>query len=447
MRQRQRVTLIAVLVSGLSIGFAQQPDSLGIASLSGDELGTVLTKLPAAGTPAELADALSVAFDLGSRLSNAMLEEAANKFRRTRIRLTEKNRDEGRRPFQIADDFEEHLRLYSGKPVTVYGSLKKWEPIADRAGFHIGEVRLTDSELQVQVVARFDGQVGDLPQPVRMTGYVFGNGKPEPGIIMAVVRFEPITAEVDLELLKLVNDRTVGVAKDQDEADVYYRILAQAAHVPDAELERAAAEYIQERLAEPKEQRPSYLTDADKVFYDVFKRPDVYRGRAVTMTGTLRKLTTYKAHDNEFGVGTLYEGWVFPDESRNNPVVVVFTDNGKALPLGSDVSARVTFTGYFFKMYGYTASNSTRVAPMVLSRTVTRAPVATGGMQGAMWIGVGVGAVLLLVAAVFVGVLLRDRSVKTQVQPVEDVDLANITEDAPPDFSHLSEGDGQSRDE
>ena len=64
---------------------------------------------------------------------------------------------------------------------------------------------------------------------------------------------------------------------------------------------------------------------------------------------------------------TLYEAWVYTADSQGNPAVIVASAAPEDIPLGEDLQVLVRATGYFFKIYGYEAQDTTRVAPMILA--------------------------------------------------------------------------------
>lgn len=171
-------------------------------------------------------------------------------------------------------------------------------------------------------------------------------------------------ASIDERLMSLVKDNTVGVRYEEREA--YLRVLRLAHDVPIHRLERFATDLRNERY----EAVPSYQARPAQEFpqvVDLFTHPDFYRGRPVTIKGTLRKLTKFDVGRNSLDLDQAYEGWVYTPDSQGNPVVVVFTSKDDRLPVKGDLQEEVRLTGYFFKMYGYEAFDATRKAPLILA--------------------------------------------------------------------------------
>lgn len=251
-------------------------------------------------------------------------------------------------------------------------------------------------------------------------------------------------AEPDPAMLEAVRDRTLGVRELESEA--YYAILQHGRQVDHAALRAAARENLETRIARLKqpdareqvERIEKYVSRSREelldpagfpIFVDLFLHPDEYRGKAVTLRGYVRKLISYPA-DSPDGGGpqTLYEAWLFTDDSHGNPAVVVCSEIPEGIPTGDDINEQVSVTGYFFKMYGYSARDTTRVAPMILARELVWYPAA----EHAAWrptalhyglLGAGVLGLVLVVWRVSRG----DRHAGRRRLHAE-------TEDAPPDF-------------
>ena len=180
------------------------------------------------------------------------------------------------------------------------------------------------------------------------------------------------------------------------ESEAYYRVLDHARRIESKKLESAAARFLQrrQRLSRLPETRERPVAEFP-VFVDLYnnvKNPDIYHGRPVTLRGHLRKLVELPAGDNDYGIETLYEAWLYTSDSQQHPAVVITT----AVPeqLRREVSRLrasnrpvlidgVSATGYFFKMYGYPAQDAYRFAPLVLGQRLAWQPVApTSEMKG-----------------------------------------------------------------
>ena len=170
----------------------------------------------------------------------------------------------------------------------------------------------------------------------------------------------------------VVKDDTLGVRPE--EAGLYARVLADLAAADPSALKREAAAFLAGR--DTPEAR------AGNVFADVFRHPDAYRGKPVTLTGHARVVREFPGPDDMAAGGgeppMLVEAWVFPADSGGNPAVVVVSA-APGVPRGNDLLVPVTVTGRFFKKYGYEAHDTTRTAPMLLAGTIERLPEPAAG--------------------------------------------------------------------
>jgi hypothetical protein len=145
------------------------------------------------------------------------------------------------------------------------------------------------------------------------------------------------------------------------------------------ERQQACAERF---LLERRQELPELQEHPDRefpIFVDLFKNPDRYHGKPVTLQGHVRKLSAMPAGENEFDFETLYEAWLFTNDSQSNPAVVVSASIPQGMPLGDDLVEQVSVTGYFFKMYAYPARDTTRVAPLLLAQRLRWHPLESTG--------------------------------------------------------------------
>lgn len=186
-------------------------------------------------------------------------------------------------------------------------------------------------------------------------------------------------------LLQPLRDNTIGLEYRDRPAYFYGLWLCQQLD-PKVITEYALAYRRQRQAASPKY--------ADKKsadfpqFVDVFQHPQEYRGQPVVMHGYFRKLIQSDAGPNDLQIDQIYEGWFYNDDSQGNPAVVVFTRKPEGLPLGGDITEEVRFAGYFLKMYGYQAQDTTRKAPLFVAGEVQWYPSRAANERPAMpiWI-------------------------------------------------------------
>ncbi|MEX0727409.1 MAG: hypothetical protein WEB58_13985 [Planctomycetaceae bacterium] len=180
-----------------------------------------------------------------------------------------------------------------------------------------------------------------------------------------------------------VASRSIGISPAESSA--YYAVLNHAKVVPADRLRQAARQQrtIRQETSPLFKDKP---IEKFQPFVDLFKHPEAYVGKSVTLSGYTRRLITASADPNPYGVKTLYELWLFTDDSQNNPLVVVCTDIPPDLPRGDELINGISVTGYFFKLYGYDAADSRRLAPMILAHRVEWNPPSAPPMLVSPWV-------------------------------------------------------------
>ncbi|GAB4154727.1 MAG: hypothetical protein Tsb009_31400 [Planctomycetaceae bacterium] len=160
-----------------------------------------------------------------------------------------------------------------------------------------------------------------------------------------------------------------------------------------ARLQAAAARRLKaqlKKLDEFKEKPEKYPLFARLTKSMVEDSPSPYHGKLVTLSGQVRKLISYPAHENKFGIKRLYEAWMFTSDagmlrSRNEksdaegagknrslgkvPVVIIFTEKPAGMPEGERILEAATVTGYVFRVHKYADFRNTQtIAPMILAK-------------------------------------------------------------------------------
>jgi len=136
-----------------------------------------------------------------------------------------------------------------------------------------------------------------------------------------------------------------------------------------------------------------------------------FRGKLVTLTGRLRKLISYPAHKNEYGIEQLHEAWIYTDDAREVfrddpspvPVVVICTQLPPGIPQGEKVSETVSVTGYVFRMHYFeNEEGDIGRAPMLLASRIEWQP-RPASSETPLWIKAAIlGAIGLILLAIIV---------------------------------------------
>jgi hypothetical protein len=179
----------------------------------------------------------------------------------------------------------------------------------------------------------------------------------------------------------------------------------------------------------------------DLTYAHLLEEPVKYRGAIVHVEGRMRRLRQFDATRlaAKEGVPVLYEGWVFPDGNFGNPYCIITSELPDGMKIGEKVDYKVTFDGYFFKVYRYKAGDANRIAPLLIGRglqLIETSPIATqpetdefGGLFTVPLLGVLASTVLL---ALGMGWWYRrgDRTVRARLNQARNSDFSVPEADA-----------------
>jgi len=100
------------------------------------------------------------------------------------------------------------------------------------------------------------------------------------------------------------------------------------------------------------------------------RQPNQYRGKLVTIRGTVRRVVAAHAPKNDRGIDRYYQLWIQPADAPSWPMVAECLELPRGFPAGPDVSEDAQLTGFFFKRWAYIAQDQPRTAPTLLARTI-----------------------------------------------------------------------------
>ncbi len=316
-----------------------------------------------------------------------------------------------------------------------------------------------------------------------------------PYIVLSELK--PIGMDVDPELLVPIQHRSrVGYDKDGEENPAesrsYYRLLRQTKMLSNSALKKGARETAKYRLKHHaeltkkhyeeliakadllEEEDPPRTTEASKIrthaenyrrqqaklnrawtarpekysaFLDSIVDPNYFAGRPISVSGRVRKVQKYPIASDIFGIGSVYELWLFPEDGQSNPTVVQCTDMPEGFPIEDNVVENVVVSGYFFKLHAYQAGDSKRVTPMILAKTVEWKPYKQTAWPA--WVKPAIIGVIVMIMFGIVSAVRRasqaDRKFRAKVNETIDnesepnfSDLANV---APPTIGPPPEQD------
>jgi len=105
-------------------------------------------------------------------------------------------------------------------------------------------------------------------------------------------------------------------------------------------------------------------------YAQLFRQPNQYRGRLVTVAGVVRRVNPLDLPKNEYGIEKYYQIWLAPNDNRVSPIVIYCLHLPEGFPTGMDVSEEAEITGFFFKRWAYKAKDAIRTAPTILAATL-----------------------------------------------------------------------------
>ncbi|MBM81730.1 MAG: hypothetical protein CMJ78_14215 [Planctomycetaceae bacterium] len=403
--------------------------------------------------------ALIAGLDRTRRIERRVAEAAAADFFRTRRSET------GPLP-----DLLKNPEAYHGQLVTLEGQVRR---IAIRSinaeQFGINQlydvwlyvdggdvpVLIVCAELQPSLKARFPenaSEINDVINDVRATGFFlkrvkFGDDQVAPLLATHQPRWIPQVrdpSDPKIEPFVLAPVQLGPSTLKAVENHAYYYLLEKARKTDSSVLDKAAADFYTKRQDARQQQRKRRMPP----FIDVFKHRDEYHGQPVMFKGRVRRLVPYTAPENDYGIETLYDLWIYTDDSQNNAAVVVCTDlpEGLKTQMGSDILIdNVAVTGYFFKMMAYQAQDTAHMTPMLIAKKPTWKPV-VGGTEPVLPKSVvnilaGLGLVGIVVGFWFV-VVRDDRKgrVKTVQEEASFADNEDAKDQVSPEFPSSADG-------
>lgn len=293
---------------------------------------------------------------------------------------------------------------------------------------------------------------------------------------------KPTGIEVDADLLNGIEHRT---PLGDNEARSYFRLLLQAKLLSNSQLKKAASETAKTRLENHRElivahyqdllsraaalakkaeelgekgvefanravevrtDAENYRRQQDKLnrawtarpekysaFLDSIVDPEYFAGRPVSVSGRVREVRKFPADSDIFGIGTLYEIWLFPEDGQSNPTVVVCTELPEGFPVEENVVENVNVTGYFLKLHAYKAGDTKRITPMILAKTVEWTPYIETPWP--VWV---MPAIIVAIVLVMFGLVFTIRSGSKGDRQFRRQIKETIDEEPEPDFTDLA---------
>jgi hypothetical protein len=141
----------------------------------------------------------------------------------------------------------------------------------------------------------------------------------------------------------------------------------------------AAYSLLLERAREKSPDELAAISRRDIQIPHLWQNPELYRGVPIHLLGSALRVLRYPSKLSK--TGWVYEASIITPDAARNPFQCVFEDAPPGLPIGTNVSERVVFNGYFLKIWKYQAGDVARGAPLLVGRIgwVPREPTGVGG--------------------------------------------------------------------
>jgi hypothetical protein len=215
-----------------------------------------------------------------------------------------------------------------------------------------------------------------------------------------------------------VQDRTRGIRDAEREA--YFRVLEFAEQKDNNRLREAAQQNLadfenqfyvaQQKAAAKNPGQPHYRFS---LYAGLLNDPAAYRGKLLTLRGHIRRLEEMPLMDGDRDLGTAYQAYLFTDDSRTHPYIVVCRFVPPEMPRGGDIAEEVEVTGYFFKIYAYDAQDTARVAPLIIAQRLNWFPhQANLPLISPLLGGVLAAAAILMLIVVLWRISAKDRRIR-----------------------------------
>ena len=227
-----------------------------------------------------------------------------------------------------------------------------WQNYVQRAFEAVGQDggQLTDAERRswLEVIEALEREWDEDVQPALRA--VAAASPPDSRLEKILVGVQQTLDQVFLDAIR---DNTVF---RKAEKDAWFRMLEQLDQRDLSALQQASLGYVG--------------------FLQLYKQPESYRGKLVTVAGTIRLGYYREAPPNLYGIPGYYVFWLRP-AGGTSPIVVYCLEIPEGFPdvarLERDgqrpqLDEAAEFTGFFFKRWAYRAQDDTRLAPLVLAK-------------------------------------------------------------------------------
>lgn len=105
-------------------------------------------------------------------------------------------------------------------------------------------------------------------------------------------------------------------------------------------------------------------------FLQLYQQPSAYRGKVVSVHGTVRMVADKHAPANDMGIEHYYQVWLQPADELSSLIVIYALELPPGFPRDGSLEEPVRVDGFFFKRWAYRAKDTIRTAPLLLAKTL-----------------------------------------------------------------------------
>jgi len=187
------------------------------------------------------------------------------------------------------------------------------------------------------------------PETAQRLGQLFPQPSPnQPAQVVAVDLPSAVAADIDLSDIK---DNTRFRPKERP---AWFALFAQLQAMTSPQLAVEATDEL--------------------TYAQLLGQPEAYRGRLVTIRGTVLREEVQQPGENDLGINTYHRLWLKPSGGGQWPLVVYVLNLPKPFPRGDEIRETVSVRGFFFKNWSYPWQDGLGLAPVVLARDVEWTP-------------------------------------------------------------------------
>ena len=160
-------------------------------------------------------------------------------------------------------------------------------------------------------------------------------------------------------------------------------------------------------------------------FGELYGQPLTFRGRLVRFRGPLHRLEKMSAPPNQYDIRDYWQGWLEPEGGPASPIVVYFLRLPARMPTGMKIDESVEVVGYFFKRWAYAATDTIRIAPLVMALEPAWKPRPAAAPQSNSISTVALVTIAAVVLLTLLGIRAADRApARPHEQPPTDLSAA-----------------------